>query len=88
MGGVPFLASEDAETIDKLFWGTEEEVERMSTAALIMHCKLSNILFVAHENLKRWLQDGKGLLASKSVTVVFINLQCLLTPYKTVPLMP
>ena len=67
--GVPFLASEDAVTMDEVFWGTEEEVERMYAAALIMHYKLSDIPFVAHE--KRWLQDGKGLMASKSVPVVF-----------------
>jgi hypothetical protein len=80
------LASEEADTMDVVFWGTEEEVERMYAAALTMHCKLSDIFFVAHE--KRWLHDGKGLLASKSVSVVFIYLQYPLTPYKTVPLMP
>ena len=78
--GIQFLASEDAETMDKIFWGSEEEVERMYAAALTMHCKLSDVLFVlAHE--KRWLHDGKGLLASKSVSVVFIYLQCPLTSY-------
>ena len=30
---------------------------------------LSDILFVAH--VKRWLHDGKGLIASKSVSIVF-----------------
>ena len=32
--GVPFLASEDAVTMDEVFWGTEEEVKRMYPAAL------------------------------------------------------
>ena len=58
--------------MDEVFWGTEEEVKRMYAAAPTMHCKLSDILFVAHE--KRWLQDGKGLIACKSVSVVFIYL--------------
>ena len=80
LAGVPFLASEDAVTMDEVFRGTEEEVERMWAAALTLHCKLSDILFIAHE--KRWLQDGKGLLASKSVSVVFIYLQFPLTPLK------
>jgi hypothetical protein len=31
--GIPFFASEDAVTMDKVFWGTEEEVERMYAAA-------------------------------------------------------
>ena len=79
------MASEDAETMDNLFWGTEEEVERVYAAALNMYYKLSDVLFAAYE--KRWLQDGKGLMAYKSVSVIFIYLQCPLTPYKTVPLM-
>jgi hypothetical protein len=69
--GAPFLASEEAVTMDELLWGTEEEVGRMYAAALIMHCKLSDsdVLIVGHE--KMWLQDGKGLMACKSVSVVF-----------------
>ena len=55
--------------MDEVFWGSEEEIERMYTAALTMHCKLSYIPFIAHE--KRWLQDGKGLLACKLVSIVF-----------------
>jgi alcohol oxidase len=27
--GAPFLASEDAVTMDEVFWGTEEEIKRM-----------------------------------------------------------
>ena len=71
MSGAPFLASEDAVTMDEVFWGSEEEIERMYAAAFTMHCKLSHgdIFFVAHE--KRWLQDGRGLMASKSVSVTF-----------------
>ena len=68
MIALPFVATEDAETMDEVFWGTEEEMERMYAAALTMSCKLSNTLFVAH--VKRWLHDGKGLMASKSVSVV------------------
>ena len=84
--GAPFLASEDAVTMDEVFRGAEEEVKRMFTATLTMHCKLVDIFFVAHE--KKWLQDGKGLIAAKSVSVVFIYLQFPLTPYKTAVLMP
>ena len=40
MAAAPFLASEDAVTMNELFWGTEEEIERMYAAALTMHCKL------------------------------------------------
>jgi alcohol oxidase len=80
LAGVPFLASEDAVTMDEVFRGTEEEIECKFAAALTMHCKVSDILFVAHE--KRWIQDGKGLMASKSVSVVFIDLNIPLTPYK------
>jgi hypothetical protein len=35
--GAPFLASEDAVTMDEVFWGTEEEVGRMYAASLNMH---------------------------------------------------
>ena len=66
--GVPFLASEDAVTMEEVFWGSEEEVKRMYPAALTVHCKLSDIFVLAHE--KRWLQDGKGLIAAKSVSAV------------------
>ena len=59
----PFEAREDAETMDEVFWGTEEEIERMCAAILTMRCRLSDILSVAH--VKRWLHDGKGLIASK-----------------------
>ena len=38
--GIPFVASEDAETVDELSQGTEEEVERMWAAASTMHYKL------------------------------------------------
>jgi alcohol oxidase len=64
---VPFVASEDAETMDEVFRGTEEDIERMCAAVLI-NCKLSDSTFLAH--VKRWLHDGKGLMASKSVSVV------------------
>ena len=69
MVGAPFLASEDAVTMDEVFRGTEEEIGRMYAAALTMHCKLSDILILGHE--KKWLQDGKGLMACTSVSVVF-----------------
>ena len=49
--------------MDEVFWGTEEEIERMYAAILTMRCRLSDTLFVAH--VKRWLHDGKGLIASK-----------------------
>ena len=75
--GAPFLASEDAVTMDEVFRGAEEEVKGMCTATLTLHCKLVGIFFVAHE--KKWLQDGKGLIAAKSVSVVFIYLQFPLT---------
>ena len=29
MAIVPFMASDSAETMDKLFWGTEEEIKRV-----------------------------------------------------------
>ena len=67
----PFVAREDAETMDEVFWGTEEEIERMCAEVLAMRCRLSDILFVAH--VKRWLHDGKGLIASKSVLAVIAS---------------
>jgi len=74
------MASEDAETMDPLFWGTEEEIERTYAAVLTMrHCRLNNALFVAY--VKKWLQDGKGLMASKSVSVVIASSQCSLIPH-------
>ena len=57
--------------------GTEEEIECKFSAAPTMNCKLSSILFIVHE--KKWLQNGKGLMACKSVSVVFIDLQFPLT---------
>ena len=81
-----FIASEDAETMDEVYQGTEEEIERTYTAVLNTYCKLSDVLFVAH--VKRWLHDGKGLMASKSVSAVFICLHCLLRPHETVDAMP
>ena len=71
MIALPFAAREDAETMDKVFWGTEEEIERMCQVILTMRCRLSDILFVAH--VKRWLHDGKGLIASKSVSVAIAS---------------
>ena len=71
MIALPFVAREDAETMDEVFWGTEEEIERMCAATLTVPCRLSDILFVAH--VKRWLHDGKGLIASKSVSVVIAS---------------
>ena len=38
MIALPFVAREDAETMDEVFWGTEEEMERMCAAVLTMHC--------------------------------------------------
>jgi hypothetical protein len=32
---MPFVMSDDAETMDKMFWGTEQEIERMCAAVLI-----------------------------------------------------
>ena len=72
MIALPFVAREDAETMDEVFWGTEEEMERMYAAIITMGRGLSDILFVAH--VKRWLHDGKGLIASKSVSVVIASL--------------
>ena len=43
---VPFVASEDAETMDEVFRGTEEEIERMCAVVLI-NCKLSNSTFLS-----------------------------------------
>ena len=63
---LPFLASENAETMDEVFRGTEEQLERTYAVILIMHCtraKWSSALFVAY--VKKWLHNGKGLLASK-----------------------
>ena len=84
---VTFIASENAETMEGVFWGTEEEVERTYAAVSNIYCKLNNVLFVAH--VKRWLHDGKGLMAYKSVSVVFICLHCSLRSWhKTVDVMP
>ena len=47
---------------------------------LTMCRKLTDVLFVAH--VKRWLHEGKGLMASKSVSVVFIFFERLLRPYE------
>ena len=71
-GVITFIASEDAETMEEVVRGTEEEIERTYALAvvLIMCCKLSDALFVAH--VKRWLYDGKGLMAYKSGSAVFI----------------
>ena len=68
---LPFLASEDAETIDELLRGTKEESKVCSQlpVASIMHYELNNTLFLAHT--KRWLDDGKGLMASKLVLADF-----------------
>ena len=62
------MASENTETMDEVFWGTEAEMERRYAAALTMYHELSDVLLVAH--VKRWLRDGKGLIASKSVSMV------------------
>ena len=87
---LPFVASEDADSMDVLFRGTEEEVESMHASASSMYCELINILFVAYE--KRWLLDGTGLMASKSVSVApVVFLECLLIPHvkkKKVDVMP
>ena len=71
MIALPFVAREDAETMDEVFWGTEKEMERMCAAILAMRYRLSDIFFVAH--VKRWLNDGKGLIASKSASVVIVS---------------
>ena len=69
------MASEDAESMHDLFRGTEEEIERMYKAVIQpCTCEFSDVLFVAYE--KRWLHDGKGLMASKSVSVIFFCRVC------------
>ena len=35
---VPFVASENAESMDEVFRGTEEQLERTKAAVLTMHC--------------------------------------------------
>ena len=35
---LPFLASENAETMDEVFRGSEEQLERTYAVTLIMHC--------------------------------------------------
>ena len=62
------MASENAETMDQVFRGTEEELERTNSLVLIIHHAKASF-FVAF--VKRWLHDGKGPMASKSVSVVF-----------------
>jgi alcohol oxidase len=69
MIALPFVAREDAETMDEVFWGTEEEIERMFAAVLTMRC--AERYPVAH--VKRWLHDGKGLIASKLVLVAIAS---------------
>ena len=66
MAALSFIASEDAETMDEIFRGTEEQMERTYAAFLNTYSKLSDVVFVAH--VKKWLHDGKGLMASKSVS--------------------
>ena len=85
-GLITFVASEDAETMDEVLWGTEEEIERAYAAVINMCRKLNDVLFVVH--VKKWLHDGKGLMASKSVSAVFIYFDCLLRPHETVDVMP
>ena len=65
---VPFMASEDTETIDEVLRGTEGEVEGVQAAASVTHYN-SVISFLAHT--KRWLHDGKGPMASKLVSIDF-----------------
>ena len=84
---ITFVASEDADTMNGVLFGTEEEIERTYAAVSNTCCKLNNVLFVAH--VKRWLHDGKGLMAHKSVSAVFICLHCSLRPWhETADLMP
>ena len=65
------MASEDADSMDDLFRGTEEEVERMHASVSSMYCELNHTLLVAYA--KRWLHDGTGLMASKSVSVALVD---------------
>ena len=39
---LPFVASDNAETMDELFRGTEEQLERTNTVVLIMHLTRAN----------------------------------------------
>ena len=68
---IPFVASEDAETIDELLQGTEEEeIEGVWIATSTMHYNYNSVISsLAHT--KRWLHDGKGPLASKLVSMDF-----------------
>ena len=64
----PFVASEDAETMEGLFQGAEEEIESVWVAMSAMRYN-SVISPLAHT--KRWLHDGKGPMASKLVLIDF-----------------
>ena len=41
VAALSFIASEDAETMDEVFRGTEEEMERTYATVLNTYCKLS-----------------------------------------------
>jgi len=59
----PYVGSEDSETMDFVFRGTKEEVERqrifISTSYFLL------MLFTAIA--QQWLKEGSGLMAQKCV---------------------
>ena len=57
------MASDDAETLDIVIRGTEEQLERKNAVVFKSYAAKVMFLFVAY--VKRWWQDGKGLMASK-----------------------
>ena len=48
---VPFLASEDAETMNMLFQGTEEEIKRMWASTSTVHC--SSLVIYSFQLIQR-----------------------------------
>ena len=78
--GVTYLESEDAVTMDEVFLGIEEEVQRMYAAALAKHCKLSDIICRPWEEVVTRWKRSDGVQISLFVS---INLPAVLTPYKT-----
>ena len=62
MIGIPFVASEDAETVDELFQGTEEEVER--TWPQHQRCTISLMTFSTCEKLAAGRKRSDGVQVS------------------------
>ena len=58
---MPYLASEDADTLDVLFRDEEAQLKRMVVLADSEYIWLT----IRSALISKWLQDGKGLMAHK-----------------------